>query len=189
MNRRTILLFSLVSACASHPGIQPANRFDTRVRDTSVAVVVRGSSQALIRFPTPALHNWFLTGPPARVGDDRSRYLWELWLSYSDASPLGISVSVASGNSASVRSVSLLELVSQAQVAALESTNSIAAIVAPLPGVRPRVREASVEVELLDTALVRRLFNHTITEARLTFVDRDTNSHNVQLNVPVTRKP
>jgi hypothetical protein len=189
MNCRIILLFSLVSACAGQSHSHPGNRFDAGVRDTSAAIIVRGSSQVLLRFPTPALDNWFLTGPPTRAGDDRPRYWWELWLYYSDASPLGISVSVPSGNSASVRSVSLVELVSHAHVATLESTNGIGALVEALPGVMARVREGGVEVELKDSALVRRLFNHAITEAQLAFVDRDTNSHNAQLYVPVTRQP
>lgn len=189
MNRRTILLFTFVSACAGHSHSHAANRFDAGVRDTSAVVIVHGSSQVLLRFPTPALDNWFLTGPPTRAGDDRPRYWWELWLYYPDASPLGISVSVPSGNSASVRSVSLVELVSHAHVATLESTNGIGALVEALPGVIARVREGGVEVELKDSVLVRKLFNHAITEAQLAFVDRDTNSHNAQLYVPVTRKP
>jgi hypothetical protein len=189
MNRRTILSFSLVSACAGHSHNHSANRFDAGVRDTSAVVIVRGGSQVLLRFPTPALDNWFLTGPPTRPGDDRPRYRWELWLYYPDASPLGISVSVPSGNSASVRSISLVELVSHAHVATLESTNGIGAVVVALPGVMARVREGGVEVELMDSALVTKLFNHTITEAQLAFVDRDINAHNAQLYVPVTRKP
>ena len=189
MNRRTFFLFSLVSACTGHSHSQPANRLDAGVRDTSAAVIVRGSSRVLLRFPTPALNNWFLTGPSTRAGDDRPRYWWELWLYYSDASPLGISVSVPSGNSASVRSVTLVELISHANVATLESTNGIGAVVETLPGVMARVREGGVELELNDSALVRKLFNHAITEAQLAFVDRDTNSHSAQLYVPVTRKP
>src|SRR5688500_15855056 len=112
MKRTAVLLFSLVSACADRSNSQSANRFDAEIRDTSVGIVVRGSSQAIAPFPTPALDNWILTGPPTRVGDDRPRYWWELRLYYSDAAPLGISVSVPSGNSASVRKVSLVELVS-----------------------------------------------------------------------------
>jgi hypothetical protein len=141
-----------------------------------------------VRFPTPALDQWFLTGPPTRFGDDRPRYWWEVWLYYADAPPFGISVAVPSGNSTSVRSVSLSELVSHAQVATLESTNGIGAIVT-LSGVMPRVREGGVEVELRDSELTGRMLSHTITEARLTFADRDMNSHNAQRYVPVTRKP
>lgn len=189
MYRSVFVVVTLASACLTYRPAPPASRFDTFVRDTTAAVVLSDASQAFIRFPTPRLEKWVLTGPPARRDDTRPRYWWELWLYYSDRLPLGIYVTVPSGLSTSIRTATLVELISHARVATLEGTSGIGAIVTPLPGVRAVVREGAVEVLLTDTAVVRQLFSHPIREARLTFVDRDTSSHNVQVYVPVLRHP
>lgn len=133
---------------------------------------------------------WLLTGPPTRSGDNRSRYLWELTLYYSDAPALGISVQTPSGNAAAIRRASLTELLALAHVVSIGGgppMPDIGVLVTPLPGVKPHVRGGSVEVVLSDTALMTRFFKHTITEARLTFVDRDNSSHNIQVYTDVRR--